>query len=376
MLAGRRLLCWNRCGGRQVNDGDGLTSTIAKSEKFRAFELLGRIAPGLATVGLLAGAAWLLATAGERLFPITVFEPLVVALLLGMLVRLRWAPPAWALPGVNWSSKQLLEAAIVLLGASLNLRLIQSAGPRLLAAVVLSVTIGVAVGTILGRRAGLSPKLAILVAVGNAICGNSAIVALAPSIRARKHEIASAVALTAVLGVGLVLLLPLLMPVLSLTQAQYGMLAGLTVYAVPQVLAATFPVSAASGQIGTLVKLTRVLLLGPVVVVFAFLYRNETDNNAVAASPPKLSRFLPWFLVGFLGMALLRTGGLIPASVGADAQAISKVMTLVAMAGLGLSVDLATVRSGSGRVAAVVVTLLVLLVVMALVLIKLLAPAA
>ncbi len=104
----------------------------------------------------------------------------------------------------------------------------------------------------LGRAAGLPAKLAILVAVGNAVCGNSAIAAVAPVSRAKKGEVASASALTALLGVGVVLALPLLIPLAGLSHAQYGILAGLTVYAVPQVLAATSPVSALSGQLGTL----------------------------------------------------------------------------------------------------------------------------
>lgn len=91
----------------------------------------------------------------------------------------------------------------------------------------------------------------------------------------KKQEVPSAVALAAVLGVVAVLGLPLLIPLTGLSHAQYGILAGLTVYAVPQVLAATFPVSVESGQIGTLVKLARVMLLGPVVAIFALLHRGE-----------------------------------------------------------------------------------------------------
>src|SRR5205085_10254017 len=106
----------------------------------------------------------------------------------------------------------------------------------------------------------------VLVACGNAICGNSAIAAVAPVIGAESDDVASSIAFTAVLGVLVVLGLPLLMVPLGLSTYQYGVLAGLTVYAVPQVLAATLPVSALSGQVGTLVKLVRVLMLGPVVL--------------------------------------------------------------------------------------------------------------
>lgn len=256
----------------------------------------------------------------------------------------------------------------MLLGASLNLGALAAIGPRLLGAVVLSVTLAIAVGTLLGRAAGLPMKLAILVAVGNAVCGNSAIAAVAPAIRAKKGEVASAIALTALLGVGVVLALPALIPLAALSHAQYGILARLTVYAVPQVLAATFPVSAESGQLGTLVKLTRVLLLGPVVAIFALLHRGEA--GAAKTKGFALGRFLPWFVVGFVALALARTVGLVPATLGTRAQDLSRLLTIVAMAGLGLGVELHEVRRAGPRVALVVVGLLILLVGLALVLIR------
>jgi uncharacterized integral membrane protein (TIGR00698 family) len=133
--------------------------------------------------------------------------------------------------------------------------------------------------------------MAILVACGNAICGNSAIAAVAPVIGAEAKDIAAAIAFTAVLGVLMVLGLPLFVPLAGMTDNQYGVLAGLTVYAVPQVLAATVPVSLLSTQVGTLVKLVRVLMLGPVVVVFSLIAprlpqaRGRRRRRPVRASP-------------------------------------------------------------------------------------------
>jgi uncharacterized membrane protein YadS len=112
--------------------------------------------------------------------------------------------------------------------------------------------------------------MAVLVACGNAICGNSAIAAVAPIIGATAREVAAAIAFTAVLGVAVVLALPLLVPALGLSATQYGVLAGLSVYAVPQVLAATAPLGSLSMQAGTLVKLLRVLMLGPLVLLLCF----------------------------------------------------------------------------------------------------------
>ncbi|HET8627647.1 MAG TPA: putative sulfate exporter family transporter [Thermomicrobiales bacterium] len=346
-------------------------SITARSALDRIAPRLRALAPGLALCAGLAVAAWVLAAGEERVFGYALLEPLVLSLLLGLAARaaldLRGAFPARAERGVGFAAKGLLEGAIVLLGASLDLRALASIGPRLLGVVALMVTVAIVAGTLLGRAAGLAPKQAILVAVGNAVCGNSAIAAVAPAIRAKKQEVASAIALTAVLGVGVVLGLPLLIPLFGLTHAQYGILAGLTVYAVPQVLAATFPVSVESGQFGSLVKLTRVLLLGPVVAVFALLHRHE--GEAGARQRFSLGRFIPWFVAGFVLCAVARTTGLVPAVAGAKAQEASKLLTIVAMAGLGLGVEMRDVRQAGPRVALTVVGLLTLLITLALVLI-------
>jgi uncharacterized integral membrane protein (TIGR00698 family) len=318
-------------------------------------------APGLALAGAVAVIAWVFGRGEAWLFGSEVVEPLVAALLIGMGVRFFFAPAA-AAPGIGFAAKNLLEVAIVLLGLTLDLRRVGHEGPMLEVAVLLSVTVAITGGIALGRLAGLPRKQAILVAVGNAICGNSAIAAVSPAIRAKKHEVASAIALSAILGVGVVLALPLLIPLVGLSHYQYGVLAGLTVYAVPQVLAATIPVSVESGQIGALVKLSRVLLLGPVVAIFAFLHRHEDGNTARIP----FSRFVPWFLIGFVLCAVARTSGLVGASLTANSQSASKLLTIVAMAGLGLSVDARAVRQTGGRVALVVAGLLIALVALAL----------
>jgi uncharacterized integral membrane protein (TIGR00698 family) len=200
--------------------------------------------------------------------------------------------------------------------------------------------------------------MAVLVACGNSICGNSAIAAVAPVIGARAEDVASSIAFTAVLGVIVVLALPLLAPALDLTLTQYGVLAGLTVYAVPQVLAATLPVGIASAQIGTLVKLVRVLMLGPVVILLSIL----AGRRSQAGPGLSLNRLVPWFIVGFLGLALLRSLGLIPDAILKAVLPAATLLTVVAMAALGLGVDLKVLGRVGGRVTlAVTLSLLVLM---------------
>lgn len=322
--------------------------------------LLRSLLPGLALAAAVTLVAIVIAEIETALIGYPLLEPLVLALILGVAIRALWQPPAITAPGIAYSAKQVLELAIVLIGFSLALGTLIDAGARLAGAVLLCVGLTLGLGVLLGRLAGLPIKLAVLIGVGNAICGNSAIAAVAPVIRARKQDVASAIALTAVLGIGVVLALPLLIPLLAFSDPEYGVVAGLSVYAVPQVLAATFPVSATAGQVASLVKLSRVLLLGPVVAVLAVLFRDRDD--AAGGGGLTFSKLVPWFVVGFGVAVALRSAGLVPDSVADALQETSRVLTAVAMAGLGLSVDIRSVRATGARVAMVVLGLTVVLV--------------
>ncbi|MDB4879404.1 MAG: putative protein family [Gemmatimonadetes bacterium] len=298
-------------------------------------------------------------------------EALVAAILIGTTIRTLAPLPARASPGVDFTAKPVLEVAVLLLGASVDLPLLLRAGPALAAGIVLLVVLGLAGSYGIGRALGLPHPLAVLVACGNSICGNSAIAAVAPVIRADRAHVASAIAFTAILGVVVVLGLPLLVGPLALSDYQYGVLAGLTVYAVPQVLAAAFPVSILSGQVGTLVKLVRVLMLGPVVLFFAVTHRAPRTADA-PGDAVRLTRFIPWFIVGFLVLATLRSVGAIPAPVAGATKAVSGLLTVAAMAALGLGVDArALARVGRGVVLTVTASL-AMLVALSLALIRVL----
>lgn len=194
-------------------------------------------------------------------------------------------------------------------------------------------------------------------------------------------DVASSIAFTAVLGVVVVLGLPLLVPVLHMSLTQYGVLAGLTVYAVPQVLAATLPIGALSNQVGTVVKLVRVLMLGPVVVGLSLVtsrLRDEPEKPACTEiqsrrerqTRPALHELVPWFIVGFLIVAVARSVGLIPSSALRPLAATANVMTTVSMAALGLGVDVQVVAAAGVRVATAVIASLLVLGAISLGLIK------
>jgi len=317
-------------------------------------------APGIALCAAISVTAMGLQWLEEHWIGRPWLEALVIAILIGTVVRTLWMPPARFSPGIAFSAKTLLEIAVMLLGASISFQAVLQAGPGLILgiAVVVALAIGASYG--LCRMLGLPKRMAVLVACGNSICGNSAIAAVAPVIGAKPEDVASSIAFTAILGVIVVLTLPLLVPALGLSLTQYGVLAGLTVYAVPQVLAATVPVGLVSTQLGTLVKLVRVLMLGPVVIVLS-LVAGRASSTRTSFS---LNRLVPWFIIGFLTLAALRSLGLIPDMILKAVLPAATMLTVISMAALGLGVDLKVLGRVGGRVTlAVTLSLLVLLVI-------------
>jgi len=292
-------------------------------------------------------------------------EAIVLAILLGVGIRTLWHPGAVWQEGIHFSAKILLEIAVVLLGASVSARTVIALGPGLLLGIMAVVAVAIASSYGISRIFGLQRKMAILVACGNSICGNSAIAAVAPVIGADGDDIAASIAFTAVLGVATVLLLPLLVPILKLSLTQYGVLAGLTVYAVPQVLAATLPIGALSNQVGTVVKLVRVLMLGPVVLSLSLLLPRSGPK-------PKFYELVPWFILGFLAVLGMRSAGLIPARLLPPIKDTAAWLTTISMAALGLGVDVRVVARAGIRVTGAVTVSLLLLSAIAYGLIRLL----
>jgi uncharacterized integral membrane protein (TIGR00698 family) len=333
------------------------------------------VAPGVAAcigVGLLATAltAWEVAAFGR-----TWLEPLVICIIVAAVLRnLLGLAPRWR-AGVSFCAKTLLEWAVVLIGASISGQAILNAGPSLVAGVAVIVVLAIGCALAFGRLFGLPWRMSLLVACGNAICGNSAIAAVAPIISADAEDVASAIAFTAVLGVVVILALPLCIPMLHFSRGQFGVLAGLTVYAVPQVLATTTPFGTAAVQIGTIVKLLRVLMLGPVVLVVAIGARRAKGRGpalgpASGWAPPAAVAYVPWFIIGFLALMALHTLGLLGRPLLRSAATSANFLTLFAMAALGFGVDLAAVRRAGIRTTSVVVLSLTALTLAGIVLIK------
>jgi uncharacterized integral membrane protein (TIGR00698 family) len=337
------------------------------ANRFR--QKLSELTPGIGLCVLLSALAFLLQNIERRLIGEAYLEALVLAILLGVVVRTFWTPtPRWS-PGIDFSAKFLLEFAVVLLGASIRAATVFALGPAMLTGIALVVSLAIASSYLICRSLGLPQRMAILIACGNSICGNSAIAAVAPIIGADSDDVASSIAFTAVLGVAVVLGLPFLVPALNLSLQQYGVLAGLTVYAVPQVLAATLPIGALSNQVGTVVKLVRVLMLGPVVLGLSLVSgrfrETPTESRAAGDRPkatgPRFHELVPWFIIGFLLVAAVRSLGLIPQPFLIPLASTVAVLTTVSMAALGLGVDVRIVAKAGARVTlAVTISLFIL----------------
>jgi len=330
------------------------------------------IVPGVLLCVAITVLATLVQIVEQRLVGEPYLEALVLAILLGVAIRSVWTPGALWTPGIKFSAKMLLEIAVVLLGASVSVRTVLAIGPGMLAGIAVIVALAILSSYGISRALGLPRRMAILIACGNSICGNSAIAAVAPVIGAHGDDVASSIAFTAVLGVVVVLGLPFLVPLLALSLTQYGVLAGLTVYAVPQVLAATLPIGALANQVGTVVKLVRVLMLGPVVLALS-LFAGRLREEAAAGTPDgaggkrpgstrvPIHQLVPWFIIGFLVVAVIRSVGLLPAALIPYLAWITTLLTTVSMAGLGLGVDVRVVAGAGIRcISAVTLSLLLL----------------
>lgn len=283
----------------------------------------------------------------------------ILAILLGLIVRNLVPLPKGLSAGCRRIVRQAIPAAIVLVGATLDLTQFRHLSNSLttLAITVACVAVAVGSGYLGGRLLGLRPQLAMLLGAGTGICGNSAIVAIAPLIDAEDEDLILSIGTVNLMGLLVMLLCPVLGAMLGLSQWAFGVWAGTSIHAVPQVVAAGFAYGADAGALATLVKLVRVTLLAPLVFVVAFVAarRRATGETTVKRPIVHYARLVPWFVWGFVAFALLGSLGFIPTlrfesmaltgepvevSLVKVCKEIGKALLTLAMAALGLEVDL------------------------------------
>ena len=228
-------------------------------------------------------------------------------------------------------------------------------------AIVVVVGTALALGTWLARRLGLVPPLSALVTVGMAICGNSAILALSPIIGAKHRDTAYAVSTITIFGLIGVLLLPVIGRLLAMPEAMFGTWAGLAVNDTAQVVATGYAFSPAAGDVATVVKLTRNLAILPVLLGATWLVarsRTADDDTTAASATSRLalvSRAVPWFVIGFVIVAGLRSVGLLDAPLPANGtladlcSLLASLLILVALAGVGLATDIRSLTAVGPR---------------------------
>lgn len=300
---------------------EGLFETVVAPRVSAPAVPRASVLPGYLAAGIVATIAFAVHTLPIVPFTLTkgdsIRHPIsaaMIAIVLGLLLRNTIALPGAVKPGCKSAIKKLIPLAIVLTGAGLNFASMASVGIRALGIVVICLALAIAAAFYIGRLIGLSPRTSLLLGAGTGICGNSAIVAVAPLIDAEDDDIVLSVGTVNLLGMLAMLIWPLLGSWLSLSSHAFGVWAGVSIHAVPQVVAAGFAYTADAGAMATLVKLVRVACLAPLVFVLALYYaRRRREAGQVETSlTVRYTHLVPWFVWGFLLLATCNTMGLIP----------------------------------------------------------------
>ena len=294
-------------------------------------------APGFALALVIA----LLAKGIEALLPFDVIGASVIAMFIGMLINGYRKPGKTTAPGVKFTAKKILKFAIILLGASLNVTTILNVGRMSLTVMLFTLL------TCIGRALGLDWKLSNLISAGTGICGGSAIAAVAPVIDAKDSDIAYALSATFLFDMAMIVLFPIMGRAMGLSDMAYGLWAGTAVNDTSSVVAAGYAFSEGAGDFATMVKLTRTLAIIPTVVVFSFVSMHLRKKEAAASGGAVQIRWrsvFPWFILGFLAMAVLSSVGVIPAATAAALKKVSKFLMVTALAAVGLNTSFAEMK--------------------------------
>ena len=305
------------------------------------------VRPGLAGV-VLAVALAIVARMLSWVLPSLISE-VTIGIILGLIVGNVMPLPADVYQGAKFAVGTPLRLGIVLMGARLSLGDVLGTGVGALVLIVGCMLFALGVVMVCGRVFGVPMRLAVLIAVGTAVCGNSAIIATAPVIEAEHREVSFAVATITLFGILAVLLYPLFGHALGLSDRSFGHWAGVAVNDTSQVTAAGFAYSPAAGEIATIVKLTRNVLMAPLIIIIGTLYlhsgRAKGADAVQEASRLRFLHLLPVFVVGFVAMAALNSVGWIPLGLTPVLSELSKGLILVALVSVGLSTRMSLLRA-------------------------------
>lgn len=286
----------------------------------------------------------------------SIVAEVTVAILLGAVVAALAGPRIGPLdPGLGFAAQRILRVGIILLGARLSLNEIARIGLPATAIILATMAISFTVVLVVARLVRVDSRLAILLAVGSAVCGNTAIVATAPVIGARAREVAYAIATITLFGTLAVFLYPAVGRAFAVDEPTFGLWSGVAVNDTSQVIATSAAYGSDALDVATVVKLIRNALMAPLLLMIAVAWRGASQDSA--GSPGSVRRgarrAVPLFVLGFLALAGLRTIGLIGPDQATALDAAARVCILVALAAVGMSIRIGELRELSWRPLAV-----------------------
>jgi uncharacterized integral membrane protein (TIGR00698 family) len=288
--------------------------------------------PGLALVAAIAT----IGTLTQRMTGIAALSPLIVALVIGIGYRRFFGRAQVFDAGVAFALRPILRFAIVLLGLQITLMEVAVLGWRGVFAVALTLVTTFFFTKSVARLFGVERRLAELIAAGTSVCGASAIVACNTVTRGSDEDVAYAMACVTLFGTVAMLTFPLLAGPLHLSASGYGMWAGTSIHEVGQVVGASFAVGEEAGHTAAVAKLTRVMLLAPLILTLGFL-RQRGDGSTVQVPTP-------WFVFGFIGMMFLNTFFTLPEPLLDFLVLLTAFLLTAALAAMGLETDLKKLR--------------------------------
>ena len=278
----------------------------------------------------------------ERLIPGELLGAAIIALFMGTIIN-SFFHPSWMKSPLKFASKKILKAAIILLGASLSVNTIMSVGKMTFFVMIFTFAMCFGGGYFVRKIFGLNWKLGNLISAGTGICGGSAIAAIAPVIDADDKDIAFAMSSTFLFDMAMIALYPIMGKALGMSDVAYGIWAGTSVNDTASVVASGYAFSEAAGDFATMVKLTRTIAIIPTVLVFAWIgarVKQKELQNQSGGKKVKLGKVIPWFIGGFLALAIVNSVGLIPAAVSGAAKSASKFLMVTALAAIGLGTSI------------------------------------
>ncbi len=308
------------------------------SRSSSTFRTARSLLPGL----LLAGAA--VATGFWANSALSSLSPLTVSLLIGAVLGNLGLIPSLCDTGLKFASRRLLRAGIVVLGLQLSLREVAHLGGKGFIAVIAVVTITFFGTQFIAQWLGVSPGLGLLTATGYSICGVSAISAMTGAVDGDEEDATYAIALVTMFGSICIFALPILGHLFGMGNVRFGLWAGSSVHDVAQVVATATAYSNESLKGAVIVKLTRVILLAPLVSYFAFKHRRENSQQKSSETTVVKTSPLPLFIILFLVMVCVRTTGFFSDHALADFKNLEKTLLAMALVGLGAGVNIKKLR--------------------------------